>query len=146
MELSTADDFVYVQRLNAAWGREENVPTLLLLQPMISTVTKPLHDRESAIHNLHTADFHTIMRHVHTQIRQRLANQMEIPWNDLTETVSVMSKDQCFFVDWVHAGETGQRFVGEHLAELIAERISSGTATVRERVLPSDDRAMELAP
>lgn len=146
MELSTADDFVYVQRLNAAWGREENVPTLLLLQPMISTVTKPLHERESAIHNQHTADFHTIMRHVHTQIRQRLANQMEIPWNDLTETVSAMSKDQCFFVDWVHAGETGQRFVGEHLAELIAERISNGAATVRERVLPSEDRAMELAP
>ena len=123
--LSTADDFLYMQRLNAAWGRSEKVPTVVMLQPTISTVTKPKHASESQIHANHTDDFHAILRLVYEQMKSGLGSQNEMEWIDLNEVVSTMSESQSFFVDWVHAGETGQRVVGEQLATLIAGYLDS---------------------
>lgn len=130
--LSTAEDFLYVQRLNQGWGRSTDVPTLVLLQPMISTTNKPLHPAEVQIRDSHTEEFHETLRGVHDEIHRKLTAQSEIVWQDLNEVVAAMPAEKCFFVDWVHAGETGQRVIGEHLAKLIAERINSVIPTIEK--------------
>lgn len=129
---TTADDFLYVQQLNLGWGRTAAVPTLLLLQPMISTTTKLRHPAEVQIRESHTPEFHETLCGVHDEIRQKLAAQSDIAWQDLNDVVATMPADQCFFVDWVHAGETGQRVIGEHLAKLITERINSVIPTIEK--------------
>lgn len=121
----TADNFLYVQKLNESWGFVESIPTLVLLQPTISTVSKPLHPAEVQIRDSHTKEFHGLLKGIFADIRQKLEGHSGIRWHDLNELVSSMPESECFFVDWVHAGETGQRIVGEHLAELIADHINS---------------------
>ncbi len=143
---STADDFLYVQKLNAAWGKMESVPTLLLLQPIISTTAKPLHPAEIQIRDSHTKEFHGLLGYVHDEIRQKVQAQSDIHWHDLSDVLSAMTDKECFFVDWVHAGETGQRVVGEHLAKLVAPYVSDSAATVKERVPETDTPKEELAP
>ncbi len=127
----TADRFLYVQQLNHSWGRLQNVPTVLLLQPTISTVTKPKHPAERTIHGAHTAEFHEHLHGVFTAIRQRLGAQNAIPFHDLNDVVSKLDESDCFFADWVHAGETGQRVLGEYLAGILTEMIEPGVTPTK---------------
>ncbi len=129
----TADDFLYIQALNQAWGKSQKVPTLVLLQPTISTTAKPRHPAELKIASDHTAEFHQQLQAVYRAIRERLESQHEITWMDLDHGVSGLTAEDCFFVDWVHAGETGQRFVGEMLADVIANHLLPGKPLSRWR-------------
>lgn len=121
----TAERFLYVQQLNTAWGELQRVPTMVWLQPTISTITKPLHPAEARIQAEHTPEFHDQLRNVYAAIRKRWNTQPQVAFIDGNEIIATMPESECFFVDWVHAGEIGQRVVGNHLAELIAERINT---------------------
>lgn len=122
---NTVEDFLYVQRLNAAWSRSEKVPTVVMLQPTISTVTKAKHPREVEIHASHSDEFHATLQSVYEQMQAGLEAQTETEWVNLNETVSAMPDTEAFFVDWVHAGETGQRVIGAEVAKFIAGYVES---------------------
>lgn len=120
-----AADFLYLQRLHTAWGRTKKVPTVVMLQPTISTTTKAKHSHELHIAANHTDDFHGILQAVYEQMEAGLKEQSELVWYDLDDIVSDMSESECFFVDWVHTGENGQRVLASNLADIISDYLKS---------------------
>ncbi|RJR44087.1 MAG: SGNH/GDSL hydrolase family protein [Deltaproteobacteria bacterium] len=113
-----AERFVYVQKLLRACAALENIETLIFLQPTISTTGKALHPVEKKLQeNFRFQE--RVFRDIYGQV-QDLSRRESLGFIDINADMAGLGEDFCFFVDWVHAGEIGQKWLGGYLAEKAA--------------------------
>lgn len=110
--------FCYVQKLLRACCALEGIVPLTFLQPTISTTQKALHPVEKKLQEGYRFQ-ERVFQEIYAQVTN-LSRQESLNFIDINADMAGLGEDFCFFVDWVHAGETGQKWLGGYLAEKVA--------------------------
>jgi hypothetical protein len=119
--------FCYIHDLKKVWCQLEQMPMLTFLQPIISSTKKPLHPEERAIWERLKEENNRVFSELYGAVRQQLATDLNHSIFDINDEMRLLGPDTCAFVDWVHFGEVGQKWLGEYLAEkaapVVAQRL-----------------------